>query len=79
MDYRADQLGIQASSGGALLVEGTWYCPALPDPLIGATAGLSAKTISGELYQQQISARGPYQLHRKDGLGCLLLSGLRIL
>ena len=67
MDYRADQLGIQASSGGALLVEGTWYCPALPDPLIGATAGLRAKTISGELYQQQITARGPYQLHRKDG------------
>ena len=26
MDYRADQLGIQASSGGALLVEGSWYC-----------------------------------------------------
>ncbi len=67
MDYRADQLGIQASSGGALLVEGTWYCPALPDPLIGATAGLRAKTISGEPCQQQITARGPYQLHRKDG------------
>jgi hypothetical protein len=37
MDYRADQLGIQASSGGALLVEGSWYCPALPEPLITAT------------------------------------------
>jgi hypothetical protein len=34
MDYRADQLGIQASTGGAILVEGTWYCPALPEPLI---------------------------------------------
>ncbi len=35
MDYRADQLGIQASTGGALLVEGTWYCPALgPRPAI---------------------------------------------
>ena len=30
MDYRADQLGIQANTGGAILVEGTWYCPALP-------------------------------------------------
>ena len=28
MDYRDDQLGIQANSQGALLVEGTWYCPA---------------------------------------------------
>ena len=30
MDYRADQPGIQANTGGAILVEGTWYCPALP-------------------------------------------------
>jgi hypothetical protein len=67
MDYRADQLGIQANTGGALLVEGTWYCPALPDPLIQATASLRAKTISRELYQQQITARGPYRLKRKDG------------
>ncbi len=37
MDYRADQLGIQANTGGAILVEGTWYCPALPEPLITAT------------------------------------------
>ena len=37
MDYRGDQLGIQANSQGALLVEGTWYCPALPGPLITAT------------------------------------------
>jgi hypothetical protein len=28
MDYRDDQLGIQANTGGAVLVEGTWYCPA---------------------------------------------------
>jgi hypothetical protein len=40
MDYRADQLGIQATTGGAILVEGSWYCPALPEPLISATAGL---------------------------------------
>ena len=30
MDYRADQLGIQANACGALLVEGTWYCPPCP-------------------------------------------------
>ena len=30
MDYRIDQPGIQANTGGAILVEGTWYCPALP-------------------------------------------------
>jgi hypothetical protein len=41
MDYRAGQLGIQANTGGAALVEGTWYCPALPEPLITATTRCS--------------------------------------
>jgi hypothetical protein len=67
MDYRADQLGIQASSGGTLLVEGSWYCPALPEPLITATARLRDHAISRDLYDQQIAARACYQLKRKDG------------
>ena len=67
MDYRADQLGIQASTGGALLVEGTWYCPALPGPLITATTELRGHAITRELYDQQITARACYQLKRKDG------------
>jgi len=67
MDYRADQLGIQASSGGALLVEGSWYCPALPEPLITATTRLRDHAIDRDLYDRQISARAPYQLKRKDG------------
>ena len=67
MDYRADQLGIQANTGGALLVEGTWYCPALPGPLITATARLRDHAIGRDLYDQQIAARCPYQLTHKDG------------
>jgi hypothetical protein len=67
MDYRADQLGIQANTGGAILVEGTWYCPALPGPLITATTGLRDHAITRELYDQQIAARRPYQLKHKDG------------
>ena len=69
MDYRAGQPGIQANSGGAILVEGTWYCPALPGPLITATTRLRSHAITGELYGQQIAARCPYQLKRKDGPG----------
>ena len=69
MDYRGDQLGIQASTGGAILVEGTWYCPALPGPLITATAGLRDHRITRDLYDQQITARACYQLKRKDGPG----------
>ena len=67
MDYRADQLGIQANTGGAILVEGTWYCPALPGPLITATTSLRDHAITRDLYDQQITARCPYQLRRKDG------------
>jgi hypothetical protein len=67
MDYRADQLGIQANAGGAILVEGTWYCPALPEPLITATASLRDHDTDRELYRQQIAARAAYQLKHKDG------------
>jgi hypothetical protein len=67
MDYRIDQLGIQASTGGAILVEGTWYCPALPGPLITATTRLRDHAITGGLFDQQITARCPYQLKHKDG------------
>ena len=69
MDYRIDQLGIQANTGGAILVEGTWYCPALPGPLITATTGLRDHAITRDLYHQQITARACYQLKRKDGPG----------
>jgi hypothetical protein len=67
MDYRADQLGIQANTGGALLAEGSWYCPALPEPLITATTRLRDHAISPGLYDQQITARRPYQLKHEDG------------
>ena len=67
MDYRIDQLGIQANTGGAILVEGTWYCPALPGPLITATTRLRDHAITRDLYAQQITARAAYQLKRKDG------------
>ena len=67
MDYRDDQLKIQANSQGALLVEGTWYCPALPGLLITATTRLRDHAIGRDLYGQQIAARAAYQLKRKEG------------
>jgi hypothetical protein len=30
MAYKSGHLGIQANTSGALLVEGTWYCPPCP-------------------------------------------------
>ena len=67
MDYRIDQLGIQANTGGAILAEGSWYCPALPGPLINATTRLRDHATTRGLYDQQIAARRPYQLKHKDG------------
>ena len=42
-------------------------CPTLPEPLITATARLRDHATGRELYDQQIAARAPYQLKRKDG------------
>ena len=67
MDYRIDQLGIQANTGGAIMAEGSWYCPALPGPLITATTRLRDHAITPGRYDQQITARACYQLKRKDG------------
>ena len=67
MDYRADQLGIQANTQGAVLTEGTWNCPALPEPLITATTDLRDHTIDRDTYDSRIAARAPYQLKHKDG------------
>ena len=69
MDYRIDQLGIQANTSGAILAGGSWYCPALPGPLITATTRLRDHAITRDLYDQQITARTAYQLKRKDGPG----------
>jgi hypothetical protein len=68
MDYKTGQPGIQANTSGAILVEGTWYCPALPGPLITATTRLRGHAVS-EPCDQQITARRPYQLKHKDGPG----------
>jgi hypothetical protein len=62
---------------GACDLEGTWYCPALPGPLITATTRLRGHAITSDLYGQQIAARTCYQLKRKDGPdadGCQRLS-----
>ncbi len=67
MDYRIDQLGRQISSGGALLVEGGWYCPKIPEPLIDATLELRNGKIDRDGYEKHIAAREKYALRRKQG------------
>ncbi len=64
-DYRDDQLGIQAEYGGAILVEGNWYCPSMPQPLIDATKDRRERTITPEVYAARIAQRARYALRPK--------------
>ncbi|MFS4092213.1 hypothetical protein [Streptomyces sp. AF1A] len=65
-DYRADQLGKQAETQGAILVEGGWYCPSMPEPLINATIDLHAGRIERETWVQLIAARRAYRVMPKE-------------
>lgn len=67
IDYRVDQLGRQANSQGAVLVEGAWYCPAMPEVLVNATIDLRSGAIDTATYRHRVDARCAYQLRRKSG------------
>ncbi|HVB05909.1 MAG TPA: hypothetical protein VNF07_06670 [Acidimicrobiales bacterium] len=66
-DYRGDELGVQANSQGALLVEGAWCCPAIPAVLVQATADHRGKRIGDEEYATRIAARAEWRLRVKSG------------
>lgn len=66
LDYRKDQLGVHATYGGALLIEGTWYCPAIPAGLATATIDYYAGKFDKTTWQRLIEARRQYALIPKD-------------
>lgn len=66
-DYRGDELGVQANSQGALLVEGAWCCPAIPAALVSATADHRAQRIGDKDYASRIAARAEWRLSVKAG------------
>jgi hypothetical protein len=67
LDYRVDELGIQAEHNGAILLEGTWCCPGMPKALVAATKEHRAGKIDDDLYDKRIASRAEYRLNRKDG------------
>ncbi len=67
MDYKATELGRQANSAGALMVEGTFYCPAMPEPLVSASADLRHGAIDAATHRARIAARTSWRLVRKQG------------
>ncbi|SIE70627.1 hypothetical protein [Mycobacteroides abscessus] len=64
-DLKKTQLGIQDQHAGAIQVEGTWYCPAMPKALVQASIEHTHGGISDEVYRAQIDARRNYQLQQK--------------
>lgn len=67
MDYKTNELGRQASSQGALLVDGCFYCPAMPVPLVEASADLRAGRIDNKTYERLVEVRAKWRLVRKSG------------
>lgn len=67
MDYKLTELGRQASSQGAVMVDGNFYCPAMPEDLVAASSDKRAGRTSDEIYKARIAARAAWRLVRKAG------------
>lgn len=66
MDYPANELGVQGGYGGALLIEGHFYCPAMQQPLIDAVTEWRQGIIDLETLKARILERNLYRLREKD-------------
>ncbi|MEV8341063.1 DUF5958 family protein [Streptomyces niveus] len=70
LDYKRENRGVQGTHEGALLVDGSLACPAMPTALAQATIALSDKAVRGidddPLLREQIAAREPYYLRLKE-------------
>ena len=65
MDYKVTELGRQANSQGAVMVDGVFYCPAMPEALVRASCEKRAGTIDEKTFTDRISARRQWRLVRK--------------
>jgi hypothetical protein len=67
MDYKETELGRQANSDGAVLVDGCFYCPAMPEDLVAASVDWRRGTIDAATHDARIAARASWRLPRKEG------------
>ena len=66
-DDRHSSLGVQGHVGGALIVEGRMYCPAMPTGLVNATKDRNAGKISDDIYLRRVEEQRPlYEVQRKE-------------
>lgn len=66
LGYPTGHDGVQGSSSGATLIEGHWYCPAIPAALASANQDLRAGTIPTGVHSQRITERASYALRAKE-------------
>jgi hypothetical protein len=67
MDYKESELGRQANSDGAVMVEGCFYCPAMPEDLVAASVDGRRGAIDAATHDARIAARRSWRLPRKEG------------
>ena len=60
------QTGVQGEFAGAMLVDGNWYCPAMPKPLQEATPRLEAGEIDADTHAKLIERRRRYMMRPKE-------------
>lgn len=64
-DYRIDQLGIMDGAEGFIQVEGAWYCPSMPEPLVNATSDHRNGVIDEDVCQARLEERKKYRARAK--------------
>jgi hypothetical protein len=65
-DQIKNQTGVQAVHGGAELVDGHWFCPAMPHDLVTATSQRDNGDIDHDTWQARIDRRTRYLLRPKE-------------
>ena len=75
LDYKIDQLGHQDTHQGMILVDGSFYCPAMPEPLINATKDLRDGKIDGAIHRARIAERKHFAIRARANPMPMVISG----
>jgi hypothetical protein len=59
-DYKIDQLGVKGAHEGFLIIEGAFYCPSMPQPLIDATLDYREGRIDEVTYRSRLQEHWKY-------------------
>lgn len=61
--------GVQGHHDGAVLVDGNWYCPGMPEPLRAATTEYHQDAIDARTFADRVERRAAYLLREKEAPG----------